>query len=114
MGATRVTMQNLEVARVDSNEGLVLIKGGVPGSKGSWVEIRDAVKTPTPEGVITPAATDADRKAARKAADEAKAAAAAEAEAEAARIAEERAAAMAATTEGGTDGTDEQVEGGDE
>ena len=114
MGATRVTMQNLEVARVDSEDGLVLIKGGVPGAKGSWVEIRDAVKAETPEGVITPAATDSDRKAARKAAEDAAAAAAAEAEAEAARIAEERAAAMAATTEGGTDGTDEQVEGGDE
>ena len=115
MGAVRVTMQNLEVARVDSAEGLVLIKGGVPGSKGSWVEIRDAVKSKTPEDVITPAATDSDRKAARKAVEEAEAAAAAEAEAEAARIAEERAAAMAATTEGGTDGSDEQVnEGGDE
>ena len=44
MGAVRVTTQNLEVVRTDVEEGLVLIRGGVPGSKGSWIEIRDAVK----------------------------------------------------------------------
>ena len=37
-------MQNLEVARVDAEQGLVLIKGATPGSKGAWIEIRDAVK----------------------------------------------------------------------
>ena len=44
MGAVRRTVQNLEVARVDAEQGLVLIKGATPGAKGAWVEIRDAVK----------------------------------------------------------------------
>ncbi len=44
MGAVRVTTQNLEIARTDVDDGLILIKGAVPGSKGGWVEIRDAVK----------------------------------------------------------------------
>ena len=44
MGARRRTMQNVEVARVDVERGLLLIKGAVPGSKGGWVEVRDAVK----------------------------------------------------------------------
>jgi len=44
LGAERVTVQNLEVVRVDADRGLILIKGAVPGSKESWVEIRDAVK----------------------------------------------------------------------
>lgn len=44
MGAVRSTTQNLEVARVDVDRGLVLIKGPVPGSKNGWVEVRDAVK----------------------------------------------------------------------
>ena len=44
MGAVRRTNQNLEVARVDVDQGLLMIKGAVPGSKGSWVEVRDAIK----------------------------------------------------------------------
>jgi large subunit ribosomal protein L3 len=44
MGATRVTTQNLEIARVDVDRGLVLVKGAIPGSAGGWVELRDAVK----------------------------------------------------------------------
>jgi len=44
MGAVRRTVQNLEVARIDVEEGLLLIKGAVPGAKNGWVEIRDAVK----------------------------------------------------------------------
>jgi len=44
MGAVRKTVQNLQIARVDVEEGLVLVRGAVPGSKGTWVEIRDAVK----------------------------------------------------------------------
>ena len=44
MGARRRTMQNVEIARVDVDRGLLLIKGAVPGSKGGWVEVRDAVK----------------------------------------------------------------------
>ncbi|MDG2362331.1 MAG: 50S ribosomal protein L3 [Hellea sp.] len=44
MGSVRRTVQNLEIARVDADQGLVLIKGATPGSKGAWIEIRDAVK----------------------------------------------------------------------
>ncbi len=44
LGAERVTTQNLEVAGVDEEKGLVLIKGAVPGAKGSYVLVRDAVK----------------------------------------------------------------------
>jgi len=95
MGAVRCTTQNVEVARIDIDQNLVLIRGAVPGSKGAWIEIRDAVKRAVPEDVIYPAATMSDRKAAQKAADEAEAAAAAEAEAEAKRVAEEQAAALA-------------------
>ncbi|PHR58606.1 MAG: 50S ribosomal protein L3 [Robiginitomaculum sp.] len=44
MGAVRVTTQNLEIVRTDVAEGLILVRGAVPGSKSGWVEIRDAVK----------------------------------------------------------------------
>ncbi len=44
MGAVRRTVQNLEVARVDADQGLLLIRGATPGAKGAWIEIRDAVK----------------------------------------------------------------------
>ena len=44
MGAVRVTNQNLTIARVDAEQGLILVRGAVPGSKGTWVEIRDAIK----------------------------------------------------------------------
>jgi large subunit ribosomal protein L3 len=99
MGAVRRTNQNLEIARIEIEDGLLLIKGATPGAKGTWLEVRDAVKKPQPEGLIFPAATMTDRKEALKAADEAEAAALAEAEAEAKRVAEEQAAAMAATTD---------------
>jgi large subunit ribosomal protein L3 len=44
LGTERVTTQNLEVALVDAEKGLLLIKGAVPGSKGGYVMIRDAEK----------------------------------------------------------------------
>ncbi len=44
MGATRVTTQNLEVVRVDVERGLIMVRGAVPGPKGGWIEVRDAVK----------------------------------------------------------------------
>jgi len=56
MGATRVTTQNLEVVRTDADRGLILIKGAVPGSKGGWVLIKDAVKRPRPDDAPMPAA----------------------------------------------------------
>ena len=44
MGAKRVTVQNLEVVRVDAEDNLILVKGAVPGPKKSLVVVRDAVK----------------------------------------------------------------------
>ena len=96
MGSARVTTQNLQVVRTDADRGLIMVKGAVPGSKGGWVTIKDAVKKPTPENVILPAALKSAAEAAAKAAEEAAAAAAAEAEAEAKRLAEEQAALEAA------------------
>ncbi len=55
MGAARVTTQNLEVVRTDADRGLVFIKGAVPGSKGGWVTVKDAVKKKLPDGVPFPA-----------------------------------------------------------
>jgi large subunit ribosomal protein L3 len=45
MGQTRVTTQNLEVVSTDEGRGLILVKGAVPGSKGAWIVVRDAVKS---------------------------------------------------------------------
>ena len=56
MGSVRVTTQNLEVVRTDVDRGLIMIKGAVPGSKGGWVTIKDAVKRKAPEGLPMPAA----------------------------------------------------------
>ncbi len=56
MGDTRVTTQNLVIVSTDEERGLILIRGAVPGSKGGWVMIRDAVKRNLPEGVPFPAA----------------------------------------------------------
>jgi large subunit ribosomal protein L3 len=56
MGAARVTTQNLEVVKTDADRGLVFIKGAVPGSKGGWVTVKDAVKKAIPDGVPFPAA----------------------------------------------------------
>ena len=94
MGAARVTTQNLQVVRTDADRGLIMIKGAVPGSKGGWVTVKDAVKKPTPENVIYPAALKSAAEEAERLAAEA--AAAAEAEAKAA---EEAAAAEAAAAE---------------
>lgn len=56
MGQVRVTTQNLEVVRTDLDKGLILIRGAVPGSKGGWIEIRDAVKASLPDNAPKPAA----------------------------------------------------------
>ena len=93
MGAARVTTQNLQVMKTDADRGLIMIKGAVPGSKGGWVTIKDAVKKPVPDNVILPAALRSAAAAAAAAAEEAAAAAAAE---EAAAAAEAAAAEEAA------------------
>lgn len=56
MGAARVTTQNLEVVKTDIDRGIIMIKGAVPGSKGGWVTVKDAVKKKAPEGLPMPAA----------------------------------------------------------
>ena len=47
MGNTRITTQNLKVVGLDLEEGLILVKGAVPGSKNGWVLVSDAVKKQT-------------------------------------------------------------------
>ncbi len=96
MGAARVTTQNLQVIRTDSDRGLIMVKGAVPGSKGGWVTVKDAVKKAFPDSAIVPAALRSAAAAAAKAAEEAAAAAAAEAEAAAAEAAAAEQAAMEA------------------
>ncbi len=54
LGQERVTTLNLEIAAVDPDKGLVMIKGAVPGAKGGYVRIRDAVKMP-PKDAAFPA-----------------------------------------------------------
>lgn len=49
MGGRRVSVQNLRVAATDVERGLVMIDGAVPGPKGSWVLVRDALKKPAPD-----------------------------------------------------------------
>ena len=55
MGAERVTVQNLSVVRTDADQGLIMVSGSVPGHKGSWVKIFDAVKSDMPEDAPFPA-----------------------------------------------------------
>jgi large subunit ribosomal protein L3 len=59
MGDKRVTVQNLEVFATDDEEGLILIRGAVPGAKGGFVLISDAVKKPRPENAPYPAGVGA-------------------------------------------------------
>ena len=56
MGATRVTTQNLQIVSTDKDRGLILVKGAVPGSKGTWVYVADAVKNARPDTAPFPAA----------------------------------------------------------
>ena len=115
LGAVRVTTQNLQVVKTDSDRGIIMIKGAVPGSKGGWVTVKDAVKKPVPDNVILPAALRSAAAAAHRAAEEAAAAAAAEEEAaRAAAAAEQAAAEEAALAEANaptTDASDASDEG---
>ena len=81
MGTTRITTQNLQVVRTDIDRGLIMVRGAVPGNKGGWVTVKDAVKKPIPQNVIYPAAlrshADEAKKLAEAAAAEAHAAEAA-------------------------------------
>ncbi len=55
MGARNRTQQNLEVVRTDPIRGLLFIKGSVPGHKGSWLSVTDAIKLPRFEAAPYPA-----------------------------------------------------------
>ena len=56
MGAEQVTTQNLEVVSTDKDKGLILVRGAVPGVRGNWVLVKDAVKKALPEGAPRPGA----------------------------------------------------------
>jgi large subunit ribosomal protein L3 len=64
MGSTNVTTLNLTVFRVDVERGLILIRGAVPGTEGTWVKIRDAVKSAPPADLPRPGAIKGAAKAA--------------------------------------------------
>lgn len=87
MGDHRATVQNLEIVEARADEGLILVKGGLPGSKQGWVLISDAAKKAAPAEAPMPAAFRMPGKA-EEAAAEAPAEALAEAPAEAADAAE--------------------------
>ena len=55
MGDRQRTVQNLQVVAADEDRGLIFIKGGLPGSKGSWISLKDAVKKAVPNDVPYPA-----------------------------------------------------------
>ena len=56
MGHVRVTTQNLQVVRTDADQGIILVRGAVPGAKGGWLIVRDAAKRKAPDGLPRPAA----------------------------------------------------------
>ena len=56
LGAETVTTQNIVVVKTDAGRGLIMVKGSVPGVKGAWVSVRDAVKRKLPDGAPKPGA----------------------------------------------------------
>jgi large subunit ribosomal protein L3 len=54
LGSERVTTLNLKVVQTDVERGLILIEGAVPGAKGSWITVRDAVKKALPKDAPKP------------------------------------------------------------
>src|SRR3981189_54406 len=54
MGVDRITTLNLRVVSTDVERGLILVEGAVPGSKGGWISVRDAVKKPLPKEAPKP------------------------------------------------------------
>src|SRR5206468_10268480 len=55
MGARNRTQQNLEIVRTDPVRGLLFVKGSVPGHKGSWLSVTDAIKLPRYDAAPYPA-----------------------------------------------------------
>ena len=56
LGNETVTTLNITVWRIDIERGLILVRGAVPGTEGSFVKIRDAVKSPLPADAPRPGA----------------------------------------------------------
>ncbi len=56
LGDERVSVQNLQIVRVDPKRGLLFVKGAVPGADNGWVEVRDAAKAALPKEAPMPAA----------------------------------------------------------
>jgi len=56
MGARNRTQQNLEIVRTDPIRGLLFVKGSVPGHKGAWLTVCDAIKLPRHDSAPYPAA----------------------------------------------------------
>jgi len=54
LGVDRVTTLNLKVVRTDVERGLILVEGAVPGAKGGWITLRDAVKKKLPKDLPMP------------------------------------------------------------
>jgi large subunit ribosomal protein L3 len=70
MGDRRVTVQNLEVVGIDHERGLLLVKGAVPGARGGYVRVTDAVKRALPQEAPYPAGVVSAKSAAAPAADD--------------------------------------------
>jgi large subunit ribosomal protein L3 len=56
LGDERVTSQNLKIVKTDAERGLIMVEGAVPGAKGGFILVRDAVKRKLPDGVPMPGA----------------------------------------------------------
>ena len=56
LGQERITTLNLEVAGVDAERGIIMVKGAVPGAVGGFVLVRDAIKKTRPADAAYPAA----------------------------------------------------------
>jgi large subunit ribosomal protein L3 len=54
LGAEQVTTQNIVVVKTDVERGLIMLRGSVPGVKGAWVSVRDAVKRRLPDAAPKP------------------------------------------------------------
>ena len=54
LGVDRVTTLNLKVVRTDVERGLLLVEGAVPGTKGGWIYVRDAIKKAAPKDLPMP------------------------------------------------------------
>ena len=71
MGATTITTHNLTIVDTDVDRGIILVKGAVPGSKGGWVTLCDAVKKTLPDDAPKPGSIRSKNGSDAKAADKA-------------------------------------------